>query len=112
MVKGNPLDAAMVTLLVNALIYVPLSILLYFPHFGLTYGAFLAFGTAGLLASFLVRILVYTGTKPSFDLLIPLGAMLFSGLARAIAKVGLLEGTPSLLVWQLNLRWHLSPLSP
>ncbi len=157
MVKGNPLDAAMVTLLVNVLIYVPLSILLYSPHFGLTLRSFLAFGAAGLLASFLVRILVYAGTKrigisrvnpvlradlliasvvalvvlaepasaghltgivllsigvvmvsreieshnntefrlkPSFDLLIPLGAMFFSGLARPVAKAGLLEGTP------------------
>lgn len=157
MVKGNPLDAAMVTLLVNVLIYAPLSIILYFPHFGLSFKSFLAFGAAGLLASFLVRILVYTGTKrigisrvnpvlradlliaslvalialsepvtashftgivllsigvvlvsreiesnnnkefrfrPFFNLLIPLGAMFFSGVARPIAKAGLLEGTP------------------
>lgn len=161
MVKGTPLDAAMVTLWVNVLVYLPLSLLLYFPRFGLTFKSFLAFGAAGLLASFLVRILVYTGTKrigisrvnpilradlliaslvalfalsevvtaghftgivllsigvvlvsreiesnnngeysfrfrfrPSFNLLIPLGAMFFSGVARPIAKVGLLEGTP------------------
>lgn len=188
MVKGKPLDAAMITLWVNVLIYLPLSVLFYFPHLGLNFKSFLAFGAAGLLASFLVRILVYSGTKrigisrvnpilradlliaslvalfalsepvtvghftgiillsigvvlvsreiesnnnngefrfrPSFNLLIPLGAMFFSGVARPVAKIGLLEGTPvvvglavkfmvALIALNVYFLWkRMSPLGP
>lgn len=156
MVNGNPLDGTMGSLWINVLIFVSLSFLLYFPDFGLSWQSLLAFMVAGLLGSFIVRILFYSGTKRigasrmspifrsdilvssafaifllgekvtlghllgiflltagiilvsrevetdvskskfnfSLNLLIPLGAMFFSGLSRPIAKLGLSGDTP------------------
>lgn len=63
MVGGSPLDATMGSLWVNVVIFVPLSLVLYFPEFGLSWLSLFAFVGAGLLGSFIVRILLYSGTK-------------------------------------------------
>lgn len=154
-VKGEPIDAAMITMWINLLIFAPLA-LFYYPDFGLNIKTILAFTAAGIFGSFLARICLYEGTKrvgasksspilkgdlliaslvgliileepittghisgilvllagvilvsyemekektgsnwkPKIGLLYPFGAMIFSGLSRPFAKVGLSAGTP------------------
>lgn len=155
-VSGDPMDAVAITMWVNVLIFLPLSLILYYPDISLDLKTVLVFGAAGVSGTFLTRMCLYHGTKkvgasisqpifkgdllvssliailflgetvtsghilgiffltvgvatvsyemesnssesnyiPPASLLLPLGAMVFSGISRPISKIGLNGGTP------------------
>lgn len=63
-VTGKALDAVMATVWVNALLFLPLAVFLYFQQsFTFTAKSFLAFVGAGISGAFLGRICYFFGTK-------------------------------------------------
>ncbi|KXA88490.1 hypothetical protein AKJ57_06860 [candidate division MSBL1 archaeon SCGC-AAA259A05] len=62
-VIGEPLDAVIVTVGVSALIFLPLSIILHYPRFGLTAKSLFAFAGTGLLGTFAGRICYFSGIR-------------------------------------------------
>ncbi|KXB07545.1 hypothetical protein AKJ54_00140 [candidate division MSBL1 archaeon SCGC-AAA382K21] len=157
-VTGNPLLGVITSLWITVFVFLPASIFIYFPNFGISTESFLAFASAGVLGSILGRACYYTGTKRvgasrsepitrasllvstvygiivlgesptlghitgiilvavgviavgyeisggrsgvtsgsrrSFDFLLPVGAMFFFGLADPLIKTGLNGGAP------------------
>lgn len=157
-VTGEPLAAVHASAWISVLVFLPLSVVVYYPDFGVTTESFLAFVGAGILGTILGRFFYFAGTGrigasrtepitrasllvsavigllvlgesatvghlvgiflllvgvvivghevessrqgggkswvPSLDLLLPIGAMVFFGLADPLIKAGLSEGTP------------------
>lgn len=80
-ITGTVNEVIGVMLMVNVLIYVPLSIVFYFPSLHLTLESALAFVASGILASFLYRIFLYSGIErigPSRTISISRSAPLFA----------------------------------
>lgn len=160
-VTGEPMTAVLASAWTAGLLFLPTSVIFYYPDFGLTTKSALAFAGVGVLGTIIGRFLYFTGTKkvgasrsepitrasllvstifstivikesvtvghlggifliligviivgheiesrqlnqhsnwkPSLNLLLPLGAMLFFGLADPLIKIGLSEGTHTLV---------------
>ncbi|KXA88756.1 hypothetical protein AKJ62_04540 [candidate division MSBL1 archaeon SCGC-AAA259D14] len=62
-VTGRPVDAVTVALWIGLLVFLPLSVILYWPDFGLTRTSIITFIGTGLSGNFFGLICYYEGTK-------------------------------------------------
>lgn len=62
-VTGKPVDALYVSIWVCVAIFLPMSLILYFPHFGLTLRSVLVFISVGIIGTIVATSLYFEGTK-------------------------------------------------
>ncbi|MBS3815120.1 MAG: DMT family transporter [Hadesarchaea archaeon] len=62
-VTGEPLAVVHASAWVAVLVFLPISLVLYYPNFGLTTESLLAFAGAGIIGTILGRFLYFSGTK-------------------------------------------------
>ncbi len=60
---GEPIDAVIASVWINALVFFPLMLIFHFPDINLTPKILAAFVIDGLLGTFLARVFLYTGVK-------------------------------------------------
>lgn len=117
--KFAVVDVIAVMFLVNLLVLLPVTVVWYYPAFGLTPTALLAFAIAGLLGSLLARLCLFVGIarlgasraeplKSTFPLVAVVGAVVVLNEQLTLA---LLAGTTLLIGGAIAVSWesHRSP---